>query len=193
MAMMPLDAWASLAQVGTFIVIAVTAIAALVQLRHLRAANQVTNHQTFFQMYEGVELRDAFHFVRRELNDRLKDPAFRSQLRTGELDRALHPEITICNFFDQWGGYYRMGVIDRHAFMRQNAGLIGSFWEQLSPVVALVAVESNGVNTSFEQFEYLASQAQEWMRRLPQGDFPKDARRMPLVDPWRDIDASPPS
>jgi hypothetical protein len=38
---MSLEGWAALAQVATFVVIAATAAASLVQLRHLRAANQV--------------------------------------------------------------------------------------------------------------------------------------------------------
>ena len=190
---MSFDALASLAQVGTFVVIFVTAIAGLIQLRHLRAANQVSGMQTFFQMYEGAEFKSAFSFVRRELNHRLEDPTFRQELRIGDLDRAVHPEISVCNFFDQWGGYYRIGVIDRRAFMRQNAGLVDAFWQQLSPVVALVASSNGGVNTAFEQFEYLAMQAQTWIAKHPGGDYPRDAPRALLVDPWVEVDELPPT
>jgi hypothetical protein len=189
---MPLDVWASVAQVATFVVIAVTAIAGLIQLRHLRASNQVAGMQTFFQMYEGAELRDAFHFVRTELERRLEDPSFREELRSNKLDRSAHPEIQICNFFDQWGGYYRIGVIDRRAFMRHNAGVIATFWDLLAPIVALEAAYRNGVNTSFEHFDYLAVQARAWTEKHPHGDYPKNLPRLPLVDPRREIDRRKP-
>jgi hypothetical protein len=174
---MPLDVWASIAQILTFAVIAATAVAALVQLRHLRAANQVSAIQLFAQMYEGSELRDAFHFVRTELATRLQDPAFREELTSGSLDRLKHPEVSICNFFDQWGGYYRLGVIDRRAFMRQNAGVIDGFWRLLEPAIRLMA-SARGVNTAFEQFEYLEVAARTWLASHPDGDYPKDWPRI---------------
>jgi len=37
---MSIEAWAAFAQIGTFVVIAATAVAALVQLRHLRAGQR---------------------------------------------------------------------------------------------------------------------------------------------------------
>lgn len=55
---MPLEAWGTIASVGTFVVVAATAIAALVQLGHLRAANQVSALQVWFTAYEGSELLD---------------------------------------------------------------------------------------------------------------------------------------
>jgi hypothetical protein len=177
----PLEVWASVAQILTFAVIAATAVAALVQLRHLRAANQVSGMQTFFQMYEGAELRDAFHFVRTELEQRLQDHEFCEEIRSGNLDRAKHPEIQICNFFDQWGGYYRLGVIDRRAFMRHNAGVINAFWQRLEPVIRLSA--RDGVNTSFEHFEYLTVLARKWIADHPGGDYPKNLPRIAMVDP----------
>jgi len=51
------------AAIGTFVVIAATAIAAVAQLRHLRAANQVSAVRVLMGEYDGAELRDAFHFV----------------------------------------------------------------------------------------------------------------------------------
>lgn len=185
---MSLELWSAVAQIGTFIVIAVTAIAALVQLQHLRAANQLLSWQTFFHSYEGDELRDAFHFVRVELAERLKDPAFREELRSGQIDRMRHPEVKIASFFDYWENYYRMGAIDRRAFMTANADLVNGFWERLEPAIALLSASYGGVNISFESFEYMTVQARRWLASHPGGDYPAGAARIPLIDPWRDID-----
>jgi len=182
-----LDALSALAQIGTFIVIAATAVAALVQLNHMRSANQVTAINMFAQAYEGPEMRDAFDFVRTRLKTKLEDPEFRQQLRESRIDRATHPEMIVANFFDQWGGYYRQGVIDRAMFMRYNAGIVTGFWSYLEPAIAILASRT-GTNTSFEQFEYLTVQARAWKAEHPEGDYPKGVDRIPLVDPWRDID-----
>ena len=187
MAPMSLELWSAVASVGTFLVIGATAIAAIVQLRHLRSANQVAAWQMFAQTYEGPELRDAFHFVRTELAQRLEDPEFRRELRAGETDRVKHPEIKICNFFDQWGAYYRNGVIDRRTFMQVNCGIVIGFWELLEPVIVLLADRRKG-NMSFQQFEYLTVQARRWDQRHPDGDFPKSEERIPLNDKWREVD-----
>jgi hypothetical protein len=184
---MSLEAWAALAQVGTFVVIAATAAASLVQLRHLRAANQVAALRLLMDQYEGAELRDAFHFVRVELAGRLEDPAFRVELLSYQTDRLRHPEITICNFFDTWGLNYREGAIEKRAFMRIMAGVTVWFWKELEPVIAM-SVNSNGVNTSFQNFEYLAVEAGEWLAVHPDGDYPRGKPRMPLVNPWRETD-----
>lgn len=176
------------AAIGTFVVIAATAIAAVVQLRHLRAANQVASVRVLLEEYEGAELRDAFHFVRAELAGRLEDPVFREELRNGVTDRLTHPEVTICNFFDKWGAHYREGAIERRAFMRQMAGVTVSFWKRLEPAVALMAYTTGGVNTAFEAFEYLTVEARSWIARHPHGDYPQGKSRISLIDPWLQID-----
>jgi hypothetical protein len=184
---MPLEFWSTVASLGTFIVIAATAVAAVVQLRHMRSANKVAAIQAFIAGYDGTELREAFHIVRTELAQRLQDPAFRQELRRGVVDRLKHPEIQVCNFFDQWGLYYRDGVIDKDSFMRVNAGLIVRFWELLEAAVAVMADPVKG-NQGFQQFEFLTVQARRWLERHPEGDYPKGEQRIPLNDPWRKID-----
>lgn len=187
---MTLEFWTTFASVGTFVVIAATAVAALVQLRHMRAANQVAAFQTLMEMYEGPALRDAFHFVRSELPTRLQDPEFRRELRSGELDRTKHPELQICNLFDTWGNYYRHGAIDREAFMEIMAEVVSDFWDLLAPAIAIMAQSRSGVNVGFENFEFLTLQAREWIARHPQGTFPKRYRRIEMVDPWKEIDSA---
>jgi hypothetical protein len=149
----------------------------------MAAAGQVAAIQQFFSSFEGPELRDAFQFVRVELSTRLKDPAFRAELRAGELDRRKHPEIQVCNLFDQFGLYYAESAIDRRSFLRANAGVVAGFWERLEPVVALVADPERG-NLSFQHFEYLTIHARRWLQSHPDGDFPKGELRIPLNNVW---------
>lgn len=184
---MPLEAWGTLASVGTFVVISATAIAALVQLRHMRIANQLVTWQSFASTYEGPDLRPSFDFVRHELARRLEDPAFRAEIRAGRVERSKHPEITVCNFFDQWGLYYRSGVVDRNAFMRTNGGVVVTFWDLLAPVIVMLADPVHG-NVAFQDFEYLTVEAIRWRERHPHGDYVHGAARMPLVDRYEKLD-----
>lgn len=184
---MSLEALAAIAQIATFIVIGATAVAALIQLRHLRSANDMQAASMFIQEFEGSELRDAFSFVRTQLKHKLEDPVFRAEIRSPAQDRARHPEIAVLNFFDLWGGHYRSGAINRRWFMRHNAGLILGFWQLLEPVVAL-SIAPDGSNTSFEAFEYVVVQAQDWVATHPSGDYPKGVRRLPIHDKWRNVD-----
>jgi len=184
---MSIDTWAAFAQIGTFVVIAATAVAALVQLQHLRAANEMAAANMFIQEFEGSELRDSFSFVRTQLKQRLEDPVFRKEIRGAIQDRSEHPEIAVLNFFDLWGGHYRSGAINRTWFMRHNAGVVLGFWKLLEPVVALSASRDGG-NIAFEQFEYLAVKAQDWIAAHPEGDYPKGERRLQMTDQWSDVD-----
>jgi len=180
---MSLEFWSTVASIGAFLVITGTAIAAVLQLRQMAAAAEVAAIQQFFSSFEGLELRDAFHFVRTELHKRLEDPAFRAELCAGEFDRLKHPEIQICNFFDQFGLYYSEGAIDRRSFMKANAGVIAGFWKRLEPVVMLLADPVKG-NLSFQQFESFTIHARRWLESHPSGDFPAGESRIPLFDPW---------
>ena len=141
----------------------------------------------FIQEFEGSELRDAFSFVRTQLKERLDDPALREEIRGAIQDRPKHPEMAVLNFFDLWGGHYRSGAVNRVWFMRHNAGVVLGFWALLEPVVALT-LAPDGSNIAFEQFEYLAVKAQEWIAAHPAGDYPRGERRLPIADPWKDLD-----
>jgi hypothetical protein len=185
---MPLDAAAALSQIGTFVVIAATAVTAIVQLRHLRSGNQLMWMRGLAQDYEGAEFRDAFHFVRSELTERLKELPFRKELRSGLIDRAKHPEVVVLNLFENWGRYYRGGAVDRALFLSQFCRVIVGHWDVLEPAIALIATRTDGVNTSFGSFEYLTVKARAWMTSNPHADYPKGAPRIPLKDPWADED-----
>jgi hypothetical protein len=140
------------------------------QLRHMRAANQVSSLSAFLDDYEGPKYRDAFNFVRTDLAKRLEDPEFRRELREGRLDRHTHPEITVCNFFEQWGMFFRIGAIDAR-FMTALKVAAG-FWDLLEPVVAITAERTGGVNIVFENFVFLASKRGSGSQSIRTGRYP---------------------
>ena len=77
---MSLELANTLATIGTFVVIAATAIAAVLQLRHARSSNQIAALNELRETTETPEYMEAAHFVQGGLGAKLRDPAFRYQV-----------------------------------------------------------------------------------------------------------------
>ena len=97
---MSLELWATIASVGTFVVIAATAIAAFVQLRHVRRSNQVAGLKSTFEMLLDPSIREIVNFVRHDLRERMKDQTFRNSLHETPVDRRDHPELYLCDLYN---------------------------------------------------------------------------------------------
>ena len=104
---MPFQVLDTVAALGTFIVIAMTAIAALIQLRHLRSSNQLNAMLKLLELEQSPQLEARFHFVRAELATRMKDPEFRASLDAKPIDRTLHPERHVIAWFEQIGSWMK--------------------------------------------------------------------------------------
>jgi len=74
---MTLELWNTFATFGTFVVIAATAIAALVQLQHLRAGNQINAMLSIGTQYDDKTLREARTLISHKVASALEDPLFR--------------------------------------------------------------------------------------------------------------------
>jgi hypothetical protein len=77
---MSVEMWGTIASVGTFVVIAATAIAAFVQLRHIRRANELAGLLSTFAMLQDPSVREMVNYVRHALPERMKDADFRASL-----------------------------------------------------------------------------------------------------------------
>lgn len=178
---MSLEALSVAAALGTFLVIAATAAAALIQLRHLRINNQLEGLLTFLQMLQSSEMRELLNFVRHDLAERLQDPAFVNGLRERPVDRSKHPELYVCQFFDHIGSHVRAGLIEE-AIMLQTAWYdISLYWSLLESVIDITrqntAVDGHR-KYLFENFEYLAARAARWVESHPTGNYPIGVHRM---------------
>jgi hypothetical protein len=74
---MSLELVNTLATFGTFLVIAATAIAAIVQLRHARSSNHIAALNELRETRETPNFQAANQFVSGQLAAKLQDPAFR--------------------------------------------------------------------------------------------------------------------
>jgi hypothetical protein len=100
---MSLELVNTLANFGTFFVIAATAIAAIVQLRHAGSSNSIAALNELRETQETPQFISTQHFVQSELSSKPQDQAFRYQIdapsaRTDENRPLIAKVNTIGNF-----------------------------------------------------------------------------------------------
>ena len=179
----------NIVDIATFLVVAGSAIVALIHLRHLRASNQLRALLAIQRTFQKRDLQQALRYVQAELPERLEDPSYRAEVAArGFVDPLRHPELLVCNFFDGLGAMLKCDLVEETGFMELFARLALWYWDRLMPVVGLM--RRNRTQTEYHNFEYLAIRAGAWIRRHPQGTFPKEHARLTVVDPWQDQDAA---
>ena len=175
------------AEIGADIVICGSVVAGLIQLRHIRAGNQLQALLSLERDFRAPELQSALTYVQEQLAQRLEESQYRRELETiGFIDPAIHPEMIACNWLNEMGTLVKRGYVSEDTFMDLFARLIVHCWRQVAPAVAIMRRKRG--EAQYHDFEYLALRAAAWLKRNPQGMFPHAMTRAPLPDPWRDLD-----
>ena len=163
---------------GTFVVIAASAIAALVQLRHMRGSNQIVALTECRETLESPEFAEAQYFVSFELAKRLKDPAERTKISQVPFTGEYKQIATVANFFESMGMFVKSGIIDQQLACDFWCYAVVRNWTALAPVITYVRKKVN-VPALWENFEYMAVLSDDYMRSHPAGHLPAGTRRMP--------------
>jgi hypothetical protein len=177
------------ATLGTFVVIAATATAAIVQLRHMRGSNQITVLNELRETRETPEFQMALQFAG-ELPVKIRDPAFRYQLanrfaRTDENSPLFAKISRLGNYYEGMGILVKTGLVEKDLVLDFWCGNAVGDWERLAPATAILRRrEGQGL---WENFEYLAVLAKDWDAAHP-STYPAGVRRMELEDEWLEAD-----
>jgi hypothetical protein len=188
---MSLELVNTFATLGTFTVIAATAIAAIVQLSHARSSNQIAALNELRETMEAPDFQAAQQFVMAELPARVRDPAFRHQYfdrsaRTDEGWLQIGKINRVGNFFETLGTLVKAGMVDRELTLDVLSGNIAQGWALLAPVTA-IARRREGAGL-WENFEYITVLAQDWLATHADGSYPAGLRRIDLKDEWLEAD-----
>ncbi len=167
----------AIATMGTFVVIAASAIAALMQLRHMRGSNQIVALTECRETLESAEFRDAQRFVSFELPKRLTDPSECVRAATLPFVDEYQAIGTVANFFESMGLFVKAGIIDREIACDFWSFVVLRNWNALAPVTTYVR-HVVATDSLWENFEYMAVLSEEYIQRRP-SSFPDDMRRMP--------------
>lgn len=178
---MSLQVVSTAAAVGTFIVIAATAIAAVVQLRHLRAQNQLTGLLTVLARVEDPQFNEWVDGAREVLKSALDDQAYRRSILDGTFERKNCPWLNLANSYDWVGSLVKHRLIPEDSLLDVYSFRIIQAWEIMEPMVALLRTKIPSV---WENFEYLVVLARRWTAQHPDGTYPKGVERVRMQRAW---------
>ncbi|HET9095484.1 MAG TPA: hypothetical protein VFN37_02385 [Candidatus Baltobacteraceae bacterium] len=177
----------AVATFGTVLVIGASAVAALIQLRHMRASNELEALLSLQKEFQSPPVQAALHYVQEQLPHHMQDEHYRDELAAiGFISAERHPELLVCNWFTQMGTFLKHGLIGESTLMDLYARLVRYYWNALAPAVAIMRRKRG--DGQYSEFEYLALRAAAWLERNSQGVFPRNVERAPLADPWRESD-----
>jgi len=171
---------------GTFVVITIAAIAAVVQLRHLRRANELQGLLSVLGRVEDLDFQTWEDESRRLVAERLSDPAYRRSIVEGTFERAGNPWLLLANSYEWLGVLLRRGLIPDGPVLEIYFGRIINAWEMLEPISALFRRRPGG-QVLWENFEYLYVRAKRFEKRH-RSFYPHDTPRVDLKDAWAKAD-----
>ncbi|HVS45980.1 MAG TPA: hypothetical protein VMS32_04880 [Verrucomicrobiae bacterium] len=159
----------------------------LIQLRHVRASNQIA---ALNETRERVESPEFQEFVRkaRELPRYMADPAARRRLLAPEMDFPGEFQwlLVLMYFYEHLGILVKNGVIDRTIACETWAIPLLTYWPNLAPIVANRR-EALHTPALWENFEYLMALCKQWIATHPHGAYPPNAPRVSLPELWPEV------
>jgi len=175
------------AAIGTFVVVAAAAIAAIVQLRHLRAQNQLTGLLTVLARVEDPQFNEWVDGARQMVKVKLADPAYRRSILDGTFERKNNPWLNLANSYDWVGSLVKSRLIPIDALLDVYAARVLGAWEIIEGIVPLV--RGRGGPAVWENFEYLVIEANKWNDRYPDGTLPKNIPRLEINVTWPELES----
>ena len=171
------EALTALSTAFTGVVIAVTALAAVrevrltaeharsagEQLEQLRKATQFEGALEVFKELDGPIQMEARRFVHFELAKRMKDEQFRDEVALlGGADEAQHPELTVLRCFERIGFYQKKGFVEKEVLYMVASGRVFNMWNDLQEVVEIH--RSVLGRSTWENFEALSNDIRTYLQ-----------------------------
>jgi hypothetical protein len=181
------DYISAFASVGTLLVIVATAVAAFIQLRHMRVTNGVMVLAAFREEYERLQESTSEELP--IVLDRLSNPDVRRELSEPGSRPWLRPVFPMMRLMETLGNYTSRNIVPPDLVCDQWAPVISTWWHDYAPLIAVLR-RTNGPSM-FEHWEAIAVMSKRWLDEERQ-TYPKHLPRIGLVDPWAAEDAPPP-
>jgi hypothetical protein len=190
---MSLDLLNTIGTLLTVAIVSATAIAALIQLRHLRAGNQINAILTIGDKFQEPSFRDGSYLVRHSLPAALEDPQFRAFVvarQHGDVLPDVTPEyrmlnqaaLLVGNAYEEAGNLIKNGVVDEVLFLDQYCSNIVGGWKGLQDYTAFCRAISGDIGL-WDNFEYLTVRARDFLARHPT-TYPNGVPRIALKSRW---------
>jgi hypothetical protein len=183
---MSLDFISTGAAIGTFVVIGATAIAAVVQLRHLRTSNQLTGPLNILGRSEDPQFSEWRQETRKITSEDIADAAFRKSIEDNTYDRRNAPWLHLYNWYDYIGSLVKQGLVPEESITDVFSWVMVQDWERGQDLIAVSRrIGGPGI---WENFEYLVVRASEWLKSHQGSAYPKHTPRLTVNDRWLAVD-----
>ncbi|MBV8082586.1 MAG: DUF4760 domain-containing protein [Candidatus Eremiobacteraeota bacterium] len=183
---MSLELVSAISSVFTAVVIGATAIAAIIQLRHMRMNNQINALLTVQAEFDAEGYRDADLLVRKEFPEILNDEGFCEYLIAllndqPSVENARYGEARVAarlvsNIYENLGTLVKRNIFDRDLFLDTYSFIIAIAWDGLEGFVALVRA-TTGQQSIYENFEFIATLSKDHLAADPV-TYPRGVRRL---------------
>lgn len=178
------DAVGALSALASTIVVAVAAFAAILQIRHLRAANQLTAILRLYERFDTPEMVEARRFVSDDLPPQLADRATLWAIARGSLD----PRVTLLtSFYSEIGSLVVDGFVDERFVNRLGPPIIRA-WAVLEPLA--YAIRRDRPEPVWAGFEFIAAQQEAYTRAMRLGRYPRWFQKQ-LIDRTKTYEPEP--
>ncbi len=192
---MSLELLGTLGSLLTVLIVGATAIAALAQLRHMRAGNQINAVLAIGEKFTESRFEQARSSVNTRTAEAMNDPEFRAfviaRARREPLpvisaeQRAILDAINLTgNLFEEIGNLVKNGIVDETLILDIYCTQVVGTWRRLEPYIALSRDAANDPGL-WDNFEYLTMRARAFLDAHPT-TYPKGMPRIPLKNPWHD-------
>ena len=171
--------WNAFVSTATLIVVAVAAIGAFRQIRQLRAQTSLAGFLKILEDWRDPEFKRDLDFVRLELPRKLEEPGFLEDYERRGIDRMKHPELNVCDWYEQLGSYLKYGLLDEGVMLDVSASSSNTMWKALEPVI--VRMRRTRGDALYENFEYFAVRGALFQRSHPDGCYPRNTPRMAQI------------
>lgn len=172
-----LESLNTIAAVGTFVVIGATAIAAVIQLRHMRASNQLEGLLSVLARVEDANFNKWLTETQRQLSGILSDDTYVRSVIDNTFDRSV-AWLQLGNSYDWVGSLVKNRLIPIDPFLDVYNFRVVQAWELMKPITVLARYKAG--DAVWENFEYLYVSACDWAARHANGTYPKRMRRASL-------------
>lgn len=151
----------AMASLATAVIVAVTAFAALRQIRHNHMANELQVHLHFVNEVNSAEMREAIPWTY-EIAEKLKDPAQRERFVHGPQNENRDRFFRVVRFFERYASLVIVSGLSERLIFHEYAGMISQVWDNLYEAFPLMRSMRGRSSYSGRAFEHLAMRAKKY-------------------------------
>lgn len=178
---------------ATVAIVAATAFAALIQLRHLRAGNQINAMLAIGEKFQSAQFTLALETMSTNMQASMDEPTFRDYIvamagaspigdvepRYKETRRAA---LLVGNTYEELGILIKNGIVDRELFLDRYCSVAIAGWRRLERFLAFIRELQHDPGI-WENFEMIVVLSEEYLHDHP-STYPAGLKRLKVANPW---------